>query len=223
MGQLLRRSGNAVYNVCLRLGWYPDVVIQVGVGGYHQEVDVIREAWPETKFVGFDPLMVKDYPGEFYQMAIGDENKRAPFYVKRRHQDGSSVFPLPDGQLRRTDEIDVRTLDSLLLNDVSGRTLLWLDCEGSELNALRGGEALLKDIEMVNVELTAKPGGNHWTSPVDIYRHLADRGFLMLWVHTMRIPDGQYDAVFVRRHLFKDDCCCIPSEIERFHHACPPV
>ena len=131
------------------------------------------------------------------------------------------MFPMPEEQIRRRDKVQVRTLDTLFPDKLPGNVLLWLDCENSELNALHGGIKFIECVDMVNVELTARTSGAAWVPPQVIYRWLRDRGFYMLWVHTMRIPDGQYDAIFVRQNIFKPECCCIPSEIERFFNATP--
>lgn len=229
--RLLRRSGNAVASICLAIDWHPTVCVQVGVGGNHQEVDVIREAWPDTKFIGMDPLPVKDYPGVFSQTAVSDFVGEAVLNVKRRHADGSTLGTLEDRQVRRRDKVRVVTLDSVIgpeikLQTRADRVLLWLDCEGSELAALRGaalceGEKFIDCVSMVNVELTAKPGTSNWVSPTVIYDWLAAHGFFMLWVHTMKIPDGQWDCLAVRRHLFRPDYCCFPMEVERFNASSP--
>ena len=194
------------------------MVYQVGVGGYHQEIDVLREAWPDVRFVGFDPIRPDTYDGEFIQTAIGRTNGEASFYVKRRHQDGSSLFPLGADDTRRVQSVPIVTLDELLLFScpIGEHVLLWLDCEGSELDALVGGERFIRYVEMVNVELSAAPRLAGMADPLSVYRWLAERGFYMIWCHTMRIPDGQWDAIFVRQELFSPECCCYPSETLRY-------
>jgi hypothetical protein len=213
----MRRSGNAVAQVCQRIGWRPSLVVQVGVGGHHQEVDVIRETWPDTEFIGFDPMPVKDYPGEFVQTAISSFIGESTLNVKRRHADGSTLLPMEDSRVRRREKVLVETLDHALhlpTSDPDDHVLLWVDCEGSELAALMGGERFIKNVEMVNVELTAMQCNSN--SPVDIYNWLVEHGFYMLWVHTMRIPDGQWDCLAVRKHLFCPECCCFPMETKRW-------
>ena len=193
------------------IGWKADSVYQVGVGNYHEEIDVLVEEYPEIKVFGCDPCPVdKTYQGEFHQVAISNYVGEAPFYLKHRHRDGSSLHKLPDAQLRKEIVAKVTTLDALWPDPVGKHILLWLDCESSELAALQGGENFIKRVEMINVEMTAKPNGPGWVRPVDIHRHLLERGFIRQWIHTFRIPDAQMDCIYVRNFLFKPEYCCDP-------------
>jgi len=241
--RLLRRSGISVGLVAEVLGWRPDWVIQVGVGLFHEEADALREKidddhkeehvlkseWPDCRFVGFEPhpgtfRQVEDsYPGHLIQKAISDRHGTATFYMKKRHADGSSLHfhdLLSEDERSKVSKFDVElvTLDSIFTNGYpSGKILLWLDCEGSELAALRGGESLLERVEVVNVEMASKPPSSGWCSPGEVHVHLAARGFWLQWIHTQRISAGQCDVIYVRSNLFRPEYCCVPHEVERFN------
>src|SRR5690606_27369730 len=146
-----------------------DLVCMVGVGLHHQEVDVFRETWGhDFQLVGFEahPDTCKSiratFPGTLANIAVSDRDGETSLYAKRNWKDGSSVFPKSDG----SEPIEVKTcsLDSFFYERIhilppnSRNGLLWLDCEGSELNALKGGEQFVREcISVINVELTAKP------------------------------------------------------------------
>lgn len=211
--RLLRRSGVAVGLVAEVLGWRADWVYQVGVGHYHQEADVLLEEWPGVKFIGFEPhpeLAKEPYPGVVHQVAISDRIGSATLYAKKYHKDGSSLFPLTGMDRCRMIEVPVSTLDFLFPEPPTGRILLWLDCEGSELDALRGGEKFVKRVDVVNVEITANPLGEAWCSPKSIHDWLLAKGFVRQWIHTQRIHSGQYDGIYCKRELFKPEFCCDP-------------
>ncbi len=219
--KLLRRSGTAVYKCSDVLGWKPDMVVQVGVGFSHQEVDVMKEVWPDVPIVGCEasPSIVKNlkdtYPGRLFGFAVGDRCGRTVLYEKPRHKDGSSLklpHKIDEPKKFRKIEVDVFTLDwlSSKLDDCGSRILLWLDCEGSELSALRGGEKFIGNVGMVNVEITGNPPSGEWGSPYDIHRWLLDHGFLRQTLHTNRTTEGQYDAIYVKRNIFKPEYCCDP-------------
>lgn len=240
--RLLRRSGISVGLVAEVLGWRPDWVIQVGVGLFHEEADALKERinddhkeehvlkseWPDCKFVGFEPhpdtyrQIVRKYPGELFQVAISDGYGTTPLFTKKRHADGSSLHYhdlLSDDEQSKVGEVvvDVVTLDSWFADDPpKGKILLWLDCEGSELNVLRGGENFLERVDVVNVEMASKPPSSGWCSPGEVHAYLAARGFWLQWIHTQRISAGQCDAIYVRSHLFRPEYCCVPHEVERF-------
>jgi FkbM family methyltransferase len=191
-------------------------VIQVGIGQYHQEVDVLKEEWPGVRFIGFDPCpnVADDYPGVLFQHAISDSDGEAIFNVKKHHKDGSSLYEMDGANGCEKIKVVTRRLDSCIVaTQATGRILLWLDCEGSELAALRGGGELVKWIDMVNVEMTSKPPGPDWCSPTEVHRWLTWNGFLRQWIHTGRISSGQYDAVYVKPNLFKAEYCCDPVSL----------
>ncbi len=230
--RLLRRSGVAVGLVAECLGWRADLVVQVGVGHNHEEVTVLKEEWPGVEFVGFEPhphifaSWQLKYPGQLLPYALGAETKnRVDFFAYRHHADGSGLyFPdnEPEEKRRDLEKFSVRmsTLDQqnlgVLPSLIDKRILLWLDCEGNELNVLRGGEQFIHRVQVVNVELTSKPLGSGWCKPQDVHDWLAERGFWLQWIHTQRISAGQVDGVYVREWLFKPEYCCIPQEVQRF-------
>ncbi|MFA6336097.1 MAG: FkbM family methyltransferase [Bacteroidales bacterium] len=224
---LLRRSGIAVGLVAEVLGWRADLVIQVGVGNRHQEVDVLSSEWPGVRFVGYEPHpgIIKglrdEYPGEIHQLAMSDFNGPGVLFAKKCHGDGSSLVPTSDPNIL-TFEVRVRTLDSMFCEEeiramLNERILLWVDCEGRELEALKGGEKILRLVDVVNVEMTSHPPEPGWSKTTDIHSYLVEQGFMAQWVHTQRIGAGQTDFVYVRPQLFKPDYCCFPWEVERFN------
>ncbi len=220
--RILRRSGVAMINIAELLDWAPEVIVQVGVGNFHQEVDVMKQAWPGVKFFGFEPEpniyreTKKSYPGRLLDVAVSDEPVDfRPFYSKHKHADGSSLIGLSPRKPYNVFTVSVTTLDQAnsrynFINGSRQRVLLWLDCEGSELAALRGGAETLKRVDVVNVEMTSKPPNPDWPSPVEVHNHLIDSGFLRQSVHTNRSGAGQCDCIYVRKTLFRPEICCCP-------------
>jgi len=218
--RLLRRSGFAVEVTAERLGWKPDFVIQVGIGIHHKEVHVLSEQWPNTKFLGFEPHpdlrdSMKDYPGVVRQIAISDTQGSAVLYSKSRHKDGSSILPFNDGnKVRKEIVVQTDTLDNQISKSGWYESLLWLDCEGSELRALQGADELLKSVKMVNVEMTPDPPSIHWPTPNEIHLFLQEHEFYRQYIHTMK--GGQYDAIYVKGDIFQAKYCCCPYTVEEF-------
>lgn len=225
--RMLRRSGIAVGLVAETLGdWKADTIYQVGIGQYYQEIDVLLEEWGDDVLVfGCEPHpditkgLAGKYPGLVARCAIGDKEGTATLYSKRKHKDGSSLYPhkeVKEGVSYDEIEVQVTTLDKLFPDPIGGRILLWMDCEGNELAALRGGEKFIKRVEIVNIELTSCPPCEGWCSPVDVHDWLVDRGFYLIGLHTHRISSAQCDGVYVRGHLFNPKYCSVPPEITRW-------
>lgn len=234
VSRILRRSGIAIVEIAELLdNWVPKLVIQVGVGTHHEEVAVMQEAWPGVAFIGFEahPIIygyLGDYPGQLINKAIAAEQGEVTMRHHRRHKDGTSIGTIGS----RTDEPDdweeitvpTTTLDAeIVLLGGNRNRLLWLDCEGSELEALKGGTELLERVDVVNIEMTSKPKLEGWPDPCVIHQWLVEQGFYRQWVHTQRPSAGQCDVIYVRRHLFKEQYCSCPCEVMRYRGECVPV
>lgn len=223
-----RRSGNAVYEMAMFLGWRPEIIVQVGVGTISKEVDVFHEEWPDVKLIGFEPnpesfqSLASKYPGQLVNVAVGREDKDSiPFYIKDKHDGGSSLLRVGEDKTKLKEvSVSMVRLDSAftlsLANRTVGSVLLWMDCEGTELDVLLGASRILRCVNMVNVEITGKPSADGWCKPEDVHNELKMAGFYQTWTHTMRIRTGQYDAIYVRGHLFNPEFCCCPDEITRW-------
>lgn len=223
MGYLLRRSGIAVAIAADLFKWKADLCVEVGIGVNHQEIDVMHQEWPDCKFIGFEACKsvsesLTDFPGPVHNVAISDYIGSAVLKKKAHHADGSTILSLEEGQGYTTQDVEVATLDAFFPEGApkDKNVLLWVDCEGCELAALRGGEHFVESVDIINIELTFRPPSKDWATPLEIHRWLVDHGFFIQWIHTQRITAGQCDYIYVRRHMFHPQFCCVPHELERF-------
>lgn len=219
VSRLLRRSGMAFAGMAEILGWRPDYLVQVGIGEYFQEVDVLKETWPKLEIIGFEPhphafkMASNYYPGMLFNVAISNYVGESKLYVKKKHKDGSSLFPHIANKRESYGEVNVKvtTLDHYLVGRLfNGNVLLWIDCEGSELAVLEGAKEFIGSVQMVNVEVTGCPPGEGWCTPAQVHEKLVDYGFRRQWIHTHRMHCGQCDAIYVRPELWKREYCCDP-------------
>lgn len=234
--KIKRRSGKAVAEYCELIGWRPDWVFHVGIGLNHEETDVFQEQWPDCKFAGCEPhpQIVETlqklqrwkvegkrygeasvYPGMIIPYAVGSKKGTAVLHTKSKHKDGSSLFLHSNRNPKnKYGEVEVNTVP---LDGITGPfgsdMLLWSDCEGSELNALKGGERFLRSVGMVNVEMSCRPLGDGWCRPLDVHQLLHRAGFAQAWCHTNRIHAGQFDSIYVRREMLKPELCMCLEEL----------
>jgi len=214
----------SVVQTCDNYGWRPDVVFQVGLGHNHGEVETIQALWkPSPRFIAVEPhpdvceASKETYPGEIIQAAVSWAFGEGTLYMKPKHADGSSLFPLtPKGGPARKIGVPTLHLDRFVDKINEGeRVLLWLDCEGSELAALWTGGDFLDHVDVIDVEMTGVPPNPDWPSPLEIHEALKREGFAQTWVHTIRGAAGQYNATYVRKEMLKPEFCCVPEEILR--------
>ena len=228
VSKLRRRSGVSVGYFAHLLGWDANVIYQVGIGQLHDETDVLKDIWPDAKFVGFEPhpkiianLKQAGYPGMLFDYAVSDFNGEAALYGKSNHKDGSSLFPQGKKHEReKYQEIKVKvaTFDTLFPNPkmFGEPILLWLDCEGSEMRVLHGGTEFIESVDVINIEMTANPVNEGWADTVEIHNFLMENGFYRQHVHTQRSGQGQCDAIYVRPHIFDPRFCCCPCQVDRY-------
>jgi len=214
----LRRSGVAVGLIAELLGWKATEIWQVGVGLYHEEMEVLKQEWnlASEQIIGFEPnpdtfrRIMDVYPGQLVNTALSDFVGYGNLSFDSRHKDGSTLKGLYHA--KTSEQVPITTLDAVGKNVKQG-CLLWLDCEGSELDVLKGGKGFLSKVDVVNVEMTGKPPGEGWSRPVEVYQFLKMRGFRLQHVHTQRTTAGQFDAIFVRSGLWKEEYCCCFHEL----------
>lgn len=129
----------------------PAALVQVGVG-VSPEAGIFRRHFPSLRIVGMDPNAMRDvYPGEYYRVAIADYNGQVAFQCRRRgREDVSSVYRSEQGG----GKVDCRTLDYMMCQIALTRKpiCLWMDCEGSEFSAMKGGRQTLAQSDWVYVE-----------------------------------------------------------------------
>jgi len=173
-----------------RMAKEPSNVIHVGVGGGKDAIE-LKKFWPDTRFIGIDPhhkAQPAIYPGQFIRAAVGRKPGFIRFYRRPRWQ-RSSIFTFPK-RTQQEELVYAITLDQVLHQlDVRGTTVLWLDCEGSELFALQGGKQLIKQVTWMNVEVEGNYERTGAPPKEDLIHFMEEHNFKQ--VHQVR-----RDAIF---------------------------
>ncbi len=94
---------------------------------------------------------LKKYKGKLFKIAAGHKSQQKFFY-----QSGpiSSFFKRDNFKFKKKKLVKIKTLDKILLKEkISKKTLLKIDCEGGELDVLKGATKTLKKINYVIIEL----------------------------------------------------------------------
>src|SRR4051812_1643309 len=152
-----------------------DAVVDVGanVGQY---ASMLRESGYMGDIVSFEPLSqaykelaakaLDDSSWRVFQSAIGADNGEADINVSRNSY-SSSLLPMlethihaaPDSQYLSTERVRVNTLDSALETVLSSdrRVLLKIDTQGYETHVLAGAKHRLKQVCIIECELSLVP------------------------------------------------------------------
>ena len=167
----------------------PKTLLNIGVGPVpHSEAKTFRKLWPTMRIVGLEPSpdtfakRISDYPGELYPWALWSIPCDKVFNAMKLLSGQSSFLDFEVTKSRPCKKILVSciTLDQLdetlkFPEDI----FLWMDIEGAELEALKGGHKLLESgrVKLVNLEVSIQPIRVGEPSEDDLSSYLKQYGF----------------------------------------------
>jgi FkbM family methyltransferase len=111
-------------------------------------------------------------PGTVHCVALSDREGQADLYVPRG-KSGSASLNHSEGEQRR---VKMVTLDSLVTEDLPGRTVMKIDVEGNEFALLRGAEATLARVRPTLV-MEHNPTLVPAAAAAEMYGWLEERGY----------------------------------------------
>lgn len=193
-------------------------VIDVGAGRGQFAVFALH-AFPAARIIGFEPLPSSFATAsravgssgrvELRRQAVGAAAGTAAIHVTA-DADSSSLRRPTGEQTRRfpgTDdvervEVEVVTLDAAV-SEPQRPALLKLDLQGGELDALRGAERLLQEVDDVFVECSFVELYEGQPLADRVICHLSDRGFTLRGVYSPSYGD---DGVCIQADLLFGRC-----------------
>jgi len=130
-----------------------------------------------TRQIFLNPFAVMDYDGEVEFLAVDPHKSVTP------HSDGnigaSSIFSLnPEYPHERLTQKKIKVPCRSLNNYASGRRapdLLWMDLQGAEVKALKGGSSILDAVKIIHVEVSFRRVFLGQPLFSAVHRHLSDR------------------------------------------------
>ena len=105
-----------------------------------------------SSFYGYlENEFLAKYKGKLFKVAAGQKNQTKFFY-----QSGpiSSFFKRDNFKFNKKKLVKIKPLDEILnMEKISKNTLLKIDCEGGELDVLKGATKIIKKINYIIIEL----------------------------------------------------------------------
>lgn len=139
-------------------GFAPATVIDVGVCYGTPE---LQQGFPEAYHILFEPVteleprmqaLTARYTGEYHMLALGAEAGTAPMRVPEGAVEAATLANPGTGAHTRM--VPVETLDGVLGGrDLTGPIVLKTDCQGFDLNVMKGGTAVLSRCDLVVMEV----------------------------------------------------------------------
>lgn len=171
--------------------------MNIGVGPEpHNEAETFKKQWPNIRIVGLEPHVHVfkqrhgNYPGKLYQWGLWSIPCLKILTVVRQSKGKSSILK-PDERWvgkwsYKNEKVCSQEIISCITLDQLDEALefpedifLWMDIEGSELEALKGGHKLLESgrVQWIDMEVSVKPRRLGEPSEDDLSDHLKNYRF----------------------------------------------
>lgn len=210
------------------LGFYPKTIFDVGVG---KGTFPIYESFPNSFHLLIEPLqefeneiinILGNLKGKAYFAAASSYNGEAEINIHQDHLEGSSLLkenmgPEFDGTKRK---VRVIKMDTILKDEnLKGPFMIKVDVQGAELDVLEGGKEVLRNTELVLLEVSLFGFMRESPQLVDVVKFMKDLGFVVYDIYslTRRPLDNalaQCDLAFVKENGFfrKDHNWATPEQ-----------
>ena len=193
-----------------QLSFVPRTIVDVGVAW---GTPGLYEAFPDAYYWLFEPVVdfepaiqaiLGKVRGEYHMVALADSNGEANIFVPPNAETASLMHRGLDLSDPRVRSVPTRTLDDVLAGTALAEPImLKTDCQGADLNVLKGGRGFLPRCEVVLMEV----GMFHYFDPssadfTEVIQYMKTAGFVVydLLNYTARPCDGalgQIDVAFV--------------------------
>lgn len=199
-----------------------DLVIDVGANT-GQYAKSLRKLGYLGRIVSFEPMRSafhemslftrSDMSWEAYPFGLGESEGYEDLHISE-NSISSSILPMlsehekfaPKSRFTGTEKIHIRKLDDIFKGISENASNIWLklDVQGYEDRVLRGAEASIRRIKMVQIELSFRPLYANQESFVATIASLHDLGFDLVGIEPgfMDYSTGellQADGIFLRR------------------------
>ena len=187
--------------------------------GAHKGKDTIKlsKTWPKGFVHAFEPVpelfsqllkaTKKKQNVACYPFALSDNSGKSRIFISGGISDGSSsllkpqehIKLFPDVTFDKFIDVDTITLDGWAQKyTIQQIDLLWLDLQGMELNVLKSGLKLLKNVRVVYTEVSLVETYKNAPLYPEFRQWLADKGFK---VQREEITGLMGNVLFVRQNF----------------------
>jgi FkbM family methyltransferase len=172
--------------------------------------------------------LLKNYNGQTVLQAVlwDTTGKEIPFHISSNNAESSSIFDFkwheaihPHISKNNQVLLKSKTLDDVILEFFLGKipeiSLLVLDLQGAEFEALLGSASVLMRTSAIHVEVSTVELYLGQKKMNDIVALLDDSGFTLV-SHDLSKGVSSGDALFIAKHLVGDFKCMQMPEMRRF-------
>lgn len=191
------------YRQLKSMGWLPHTILDIGAfrGNWTRET---RVHFPEAKYTLIEPndsIYLRSMKDRIINQVLSDTVKDVQWFSNAStgdsiFQERTSHYATVVPTIRRT-----TTLDTLFPEE--SFDYIKIDCQGAELDILKGGDRLLKQTEVILLECSFAGQYNHGAPTFAEYiRKVDDIGFTPFDIVEHHYANGilcQVDILFIRK------------------------
>ncbi len=174
----------------------PSLMIDAGPGVVGSEAWMFADKFPGVPILGYEPspqrvkTIKEDFPGTLHQKGLGSSSGTITVFDQAQPGTQDNMV-LSYGTGDNPIEVEIETVDNIGKHHGSG-IVLFADCEGFELEILKGAESLLrnKKLEGIVLELWQEsPYENlkgQWATEREIVEYLEQFGYkkVLTWAQS---------------------------------------
>ncbi len=203
-----------------------NTIVEIGARDCNETL-LFNNAFPNAQIFSFEcnpatlPVCKKNISGikniKLIEKAVSNKNETIKFYPIDQEKtqtswvDGnpgaSSAFKASDKYnvekyIQTEITVEATTIENLYTQEqLSSIDVLWMDIQGSELNALKGAVDKISDIKLIHTEVEFAEIYQNQPLFWDIKKYLVDNGFLLVKFTSFSTTSG--DAVFINKRYTK--------------------
>ena len=161
---------------------------------------------PQKKYLNMQKDILKKKNIKYYNFGIGAKNGNKIFYITKREDSSSFLKPI-DNQIgdynsKYKKKVKIDKLENIIkLNDIINPSLIKLDIQGLELEALKGARKLLRKINFIIVEISYQKIYHNQVLNKEIITFLKKKNFIP--IKEMNITKRN-NKLFQKDILFKN-------------------
>jgi FkbM family methyltransferase len=142
--------------------------------------------------------LLPNFRSKLFKVAAGRVNSKKKFYLSGPI---SSFYKRESFNFKNSIEVNVQTLDKILSNEkISKNSILKIDCEGGELDVLKGAKNILKKVDYIIVEIRLQNIKTY--NPSELINFLYKNNFLwheILKIYYAKVGIDFLDVIFKKK------------------------
>lgn len=145
-------------------------------------------------------------PIHFFNVALGEQDGSASFFVPVAEH--LKIWAsLKQRNIKPVEQVEItvpmQTLETAMAQAGAGRSAIWIDVEGAQLEIFRAGKDFLEtSVDAIYVELYDKKMFENSATSIEVLAFLIDRGFVPV-ARDNQFPNA-YNLVAVHRRVYLD-------------------